>query len=315
MYMPNVDDPFHLSDWRWERARWLRENNKRAFRGTEDDYVRAAKEFQTREAACRTINEREALIKRFPSIYYAKEIHRRPEKVVRWMIEAYLLSKAETAYISEATAVSENTITWYEKLFYNVTPYLKSDSYIINVVIGTAIHHGAVERDFDMVWKLLAYAYGPLYLRDWLRVLPDQQVTDLDQVHGATESGFQRMLVRKSLLGAMTIPVYNNQAIIFEALARHKEIARQSGQEQESLMVNNVAMALGALPFCVGKGGPMDLPRLAYYDEQSVELRAHEQIEVAMGLENESHRKSMEWKFPESRDVIPMSAPDAGGQG
>jgi hypothetical protein len=314
MYLNGEWDPFRQAEWRWEKARWLRENGMYARKGVEDAGVIMAKEYQAKEAACRNNSEREYLFRKYPGIYTAKEIFRRPEKTVRWMIEAYLLARATPTEIYDATSVKPETVIWYERLFYNVTPYLKHDSYISNVVIGTIIQHGIMERDFDGLWKLIGYAAGPTALREWLKILPEYRITDVDQFNGVCEAWYSRMMARKAFLAALTIPVYNNQMAIFESWARCKEVARQSGQDQESVIHANISMSLNSLPFSVGKGGPTHLPLLAAYDEGSVELRAHEQIEISMGFETEEHRKLLTMKFPEPKEVVPLPAPDAGGQ-
>jgi hypothetical protein len=310
-YMPSQHDPCKSPDWRWERARYLRET--RYVHNREDDaYTLAAKNFQALESYAKTERNRLALARKYPGIFWARHIHQDQNDLqsdARWAIEAYLLSRATPKQIAEFCSTDVDTVIWYEKLFFNVWPYLKSDTYIVNVVMGRSVHHGITEREHDLFWKMVGYAFGHIYLRDFIRPIRPQLVRGDDQIDQATDGWVNRQLRKKAAVAIQTLPVYNNQGIILEAWNRAKEIAQLGGNNNvESQIVANVGAALGCLPFVVGRQGQLHLPTLAHYDSHGVELRAHEQMQVALGHETETHKKAITWKFPEPPTATSQTA-------
>ena len=300
MYEPSPYDPFVRVDWRWERARWLRENSKYARKDKEDPFVCVARVFQAEEQRARDNVGRLNLEAKYPGVYYAWDLWRRPDCRERYALEAYLLGRATPEQIAEYCHMAPETVTWYEKLFFNVLPRLKHDTYIINSVMGPAVHHGVTERDHDLLWKMVGYAAGHVVLNDWLQPMTPSFIRDKDQIQTYYRTAIEAKAHKKVLLGIQTLPVFNNQQILFEAYDRIRQMERMGGgSEVESMMVNNVQAALCALPFLVGRQGPMDLPRLAHYDGQSAELRASEQMQLALGQETERHKHILSWKYPE----------------
>lgn len=300
MFAPNAHDAFKQPDWRWERARWLRENGKFARYGCEDSGVVIAHQFQSKEAACRTAADRENLIAKYPGIHFAKEIHRRPDRTVRWAVEAYLLSGAARTDIAMWMATSVDTVLWYGKLFYDVAPYLNADSYIMNVVIGNQAIH---DRDIGTLWKVAGYTRGGLFLREMIRTMQVNHVTDVADLPKAWETWFAETLSRRAAVTMTTMPSYGNEVVILDARHRTRELAQdQDGATAESVIAANLSAALSAMPFSVGRERPTSIPALAKYDESPVELRAHEEMQIAMGFENESHRQMLTMKFPEPKE-------------
>jgi hypothetical protein len=215
-------------------------------------------------------------------------------------VEGYLLGRARPEEVGDYTGIPAEAVMWFEKLFFNVVPRLRHETYIVTVVLGREVHHGLMERDVPLLWKMIGYAMGHRTLRQWVRPMRAQFVRSDDQVAPAEHAAYIEKLRHKVLVSAQTMPVYGNQPAVFEAWARVCEAARLGGdQADESLLLNNIQASLKALPFMVGRQGPVELPRLVHYDEQAVELRAHEQMEVALGQETQAHQQALGWKFPE----------------
>jgi hypothetical protein len=307
---PDPHDPLRPPTWRWERARWLREGRRYARKGREDDFTLVARAYQAASLKANTASRRESLALRYPGLHQAYRLYCHVDHDMRWAVEGYLLGRAGPVEVGNYTGLSPEAVTWYERLFYNVVPRLKHDTYIVTGVMGREVHHGLMERDVPLLWKMIGYGFGHLVLREWVRPVRSHFVRSLDQVAAAESAAYADLLRRKALVSARTVPVYNNQVAIFEAWARTCELARAGGgADVESLLLNNIQASLSALPFVVGRQGPLDLPRLAYYDGQCVELRAHEQMEVAFGRETEAHRQALEWKYPEAAPAAPSPAP------
>jgi hypothetical protein len=296
----NPRDPNKQPNWRWERARWLREHRVGRRHG-DDAPTLVAKDFQLKEARCRSYLDFEALERKYPGIFWAQREYLQPDSLTRWAIEAYLLARTKLEDIADWCATTVEVIIWYEALFFNVLPYLRHDTYIVNVVMGRSVHHGLMERDFDLLWKMIGYAMGPIALREFIKPIKSTRIRDLDQLKPGFVDGINSQIARKMALAIQTIPVYNNQATIFELWSKSCELEKASGTgNSETLIANNIQAALCALPFKVGQlQTNKDLPRLAFYDEQAAELRADEIMEVAMGLETESHKEALTWKYPD----------------
>ena len=260
-YLP--DDPFLPPDWRWRRARFLYDRRLWC-RPNDDKYVEAAKMFLYVEAGCKKPVDHQDLMARYPGIYWAEKIHRE-ENPVRWAIEAFLLSGAHTSQIAEWTKTSVETSFWYEKLFFNVAPYLQNELYIINVVMGEAVQRGVTERDYDILWKMLGYGAGPILLRAYMRPFLGSRVTDPDQTNAAYVNAHFRQILRKSATAALTVPVHNHHEVIFNAFHRIQELEQAKGgaSQAEGSIKENIQAAMRTFRdvFIVGDN-PTGIPPL-----------------------------------------------------
>src|SRR5437588_7648533 len=92
---PSPHDPFKPPDWRWERARWLREKGRYARKSADDKATALAKRFQAeRDKATDDLDEAR-LAEKYPGIYYAVQIHDREDQDARWAIEARVLGRQD----------------------------------------------------------------------------------------------------------------------------------------------------------------------------------------------------------------------------
>lgn len=157
MRVPSKHDPFRPVNWRWERARWLREHGKYLKRAMDDEFTDVAKKFQSEEDRVRNPVDSFRLEAKYPGVFNAKELYEREERDARWTIEARLLAGESYDRIATRHMTSPEVIFWYEKLFFNVLPCLNAPDYIVNVVIGSAVHHGLTDREYDLLWKLFGY--------------------------------------------------------------------------------------------------------------------------------------------------------------
>ena len=200
-------------------------------------------------------------------------------------LEAYLLSAAMPEFITDASRITPDVVVWYEALFYNVWPYLKNDTYIVTTVMDENAHHGVTERDCNVLWKILGYAFGPVFLREFLKPVRGSRLTNVDGMDMAVEQWAIQQLGRKFGLATQTIPVFNNQAAILEAWAGIRNAIKEEKGGVGNTMISNVQAALIGLPFVAGKQGLTSLPQLQHYDGHQAELRAQEQLEIAVGSE------------------------------
>lgn len=315
MRIPTIHDPFRPTNWRWERARWLREHGKYARKGADDDLTIAAKAFQAAESRSSSELGRQRLALRFPGIFHAKEIYDREERDVRWTIEARLLAGEKLTRIAERSQTSHEVVWWYEKLFFNVLPCLKAPDYICNVVVGSSLHHGLNDREYDLLWKLYGY-FGGSYVLDFIITTFSDQPKPADP-SGApaylTDDG--RMTVkRKSAIAARILPMHNNFTlqIIMETHSKLLEIEKNAGDNDvQDIMKDHIGSMFGTLGakllYAGNKPNYVDTPKLAHYDGQAAELRASEHIAVTLGKDSQEIMDGVNWKFPEAPVETPIA--------
>ena len=303
-------DAYLPTDWRWERARWLREN--KCFGKADDKYTPAARSFQIALARCRTLVEEKKLEARYRGIYRAHEIHRRGG-TVRYSVEAFLLSRAPVNQIAELHNTTPDAVIWFEKLFFNVCPHLDNELYILHRVLGDSIHHGLTDRDYDLLWKMLGYACGPVVLRAYMHPFPRRRVRDEDQVDGTFTALLDRQMRKKALIAAQTMPAYGNYETILDAYHKSQEIeqAKGTGTQGELAIKQNInAMMLGFGRILSVGNTPRREPMLDKYEQSAMELRADEQTLALLGVETPEMKEKLNWKFadePCAGDKPPQS--------
>jgi hypothetical protein len=299
--VPSPHDPFVPPNWRWERARQLRSSRSGNRHSGDDPFTKLARAYQSARAKCRTEADWRRLERKYPGVHYAWELHEadsgRMDK--RWSLEAFLLSRAKPEQIAHWLKISPDVVIWYEKLLFNVLPYLDHDIWIVQTVMRSAIHYGLTEREYDLLWKMIGFAMGPIALRHLILPLTPVWVADEDQLKGATEVQVDAQTLRKMLIGIRTVPVWNNQEIIFEAYNRAREIEKGMGRtpQSESLIIQNVQAALVSMSCRVGAPQPRE--QLAH-DRGAAELRVHEQMEMALTGRSPTSEQLENWKFPDS---------------
>lgn len=294
--LTHPSNPSRPADWRWERARYLREKSRLARLSRDDDFVRIARLFQIEKAKATTDYDTERLMDKFHGIYWANDIYSKPNNVVRWIIEALLVSCMPANEIAELCKTDSDVITWYEKLFFNVLPHLRQEAWIINVVMGASVHNGVTEREHDLLWKMIGYGLGPVFLMDFFRPIKTQRVT-VEQIDAAYDAWIRNQMHKRMAVAAQTIPIYGNHEIIFNTWNKIREIDKAeggSGAAGEATIVQNIHTAMISLPFTVGRDMPPELLGVKRFHDAGVELRPNEQLQLTSGEVSDLTI----WKFP-----------------
>jgi len=266
-----VHDPHLPPDWRWQHALSLRDHDSPD--EDDDDYARAALDFQVREKNCKSADDRRNLFERYPAIYSAQELYRRADGM-RWSVEAFLLARADFAEIAEFYNTQAEVISWFERLFFNVVPFLDSPAYIVNVVLGEKVHFGMAESDYGLLWKVIGYAGGPDLLRSFINPCQLKRAAAADQANAAYAAAHDCQLRRKALVAALTMPVSGNYKVIFSAYHKAQELqqARGAANHADNSIKQNINAALEAFKECVRVGtNPSNAPLLAKFQKGCVE--------------------------------------------
>lgn len=307
--IPNPHDPFKSPSWRWERARWLRDRGKYIRAGKDDEWTLLTKKYQILLEKAKDEIDHYKLSCKFPGIYFAHDMYEREETDFKWTIEALILAKTPFDQIAKKVCCSIDVVFWYEKLFFNVTDKLDSPYYIVNRVFGNSIHRGVTDRNYDLLWKLYGYMYGPMVLEFmFLSGNNPQHINRWDQVPTCVRDDTSLQIHRRANIAVRTMPLAFNHRVILETHTKLIEIEKLSGatggsSDMVAAHVNACMTTLGKM-FTALKNPNNEIPSLKYYDEQSAELRASEAFAVSLGIEPEGLQKQIgELKIPEPTNV------------
>lgn len=281
--------PFRPTDWRWQMARLLREQSRRVSRRRDDEWVALAKQFQTDRERCRTDWDVLDLADRYPGVADARYL--REETGVqahRWEIEARLLADDAPENISRRLCIDPRAIRAYEALFFNVSDRLLHQGWIVHSVMGTSIHAGLNERQFDLLWKMYGFFGGPLVLDALINTFSGTaKAKSPDQVDNFYSDDARSTIRRKSAIAARTMPVNGyTQQIILEIEQKYHEIEKiSSGTGQAGMLVGMVDEVMKGLAWSVGRG-TLDRPTnalTARADAMAAEPRVGELLAIAGG--------------------------------
>lgn len=312
MLQYHPDNPQRPVDWRWERARIIREQGNRFRDKNTDEWTKKALVFQRAYSKCENDYARYDLMCKMPSLYFAFNLRSTTanagKKVIGMKdeIEARLLADESPEEIADRVGCSAETIDYYEKLFFNVKDKLKYTTYILHQVIGPAIHRGLYEREHDLLWKLYGYFCGS-------RVIDALTTTFTNPIKPRTTKEVDAMLVddtretmrRKAAMAARTVPVNEHtQLAILQTYAQFLEIERDTDAAVgENTIIENIKEMMCLLPWATGTDAVTESRHhklLTYYDTQSAELRADEVLAISANAETEEHQTVATMKFPEA---------------
>lgn len=305
-------NPFRPAAWRWERARTMREKKIRMSRDPDDRYVNKAYKFQAKLARCKEDIDRWELMERYPDIYAAYLIYSRgggeERHPLRYAIEARILAGQTAEQIASLIGIEPTIIDLYEKIFFNVTEKLRNTDYIMTCVLGPSVHSGLSDRDYDLLWKLFGYLYGPTVLDAFIhsttaRFRPETG----EEVDICLADDARHAIRRKVAVVARTFAINPfSQSELLNIYARFIEIekASDSGKAQDVIM-QNIQVMLNKLPWETGeptKSTNVDQAKLVGYDVGNTELRTEELLAVTMGKEAPTTIGMEDIKYPEPKD-------------
>lgn len=95
----------------------------------------------------------------YPKFTGAVELHSRMDLGFRWFIEAAIMANIPSTQIAEEIDVPTEVVETYEDLFFDVRKHLTKQDYIISMIFFPSYRAGIHGRDFDTLWKMMAY-YG-----------------------------------------------------------------------------------------------------------------------------------------------------------
>lgn len=310
---------FRPTDWRWEKARLMREDPRVAalLRSQTDEWTVKAKQFQIEYDRAADDYDRLRLVRRWPALWDARGLRFEADqnRLARYEVEARLLAGDTPERIAARVACSPACVRWYEALFFNVTDRLHHRGWVGHCVIGESAQAGLTERDFDTLWKLFGFLGGPLVLdavidRGYDVTRPDGPGQMQDWLGDEVE----RTATIKMALAMRTMPINSyTQEKVAEIYLRYKEIQKMAdgGGAVGDTLTNNIQLMIQAVPWTVGdKTVLVDAadPRrivgrlraeVAAADACAAELRSAELMQLNTGQRPDRLAEIQATRFPE----------------
>src|SRR6476620_4480541 len=103
----------------------------------DDRYIRSYRLMRLAlEAAGDDTSKRKAVIRQYPDVWRAHQLHHSPDLMCRQIMEARLLTSETIAEIASRFDMSPAAVDYYEKLFFHVRDRLQSKDWINKIIKG-----------------------------------------------------------------------------------------------------------------------------------------------------------------------------------
>ena len=291
-------NPFMSPAWRFERVLEMVSQNppSRASRTEDDKWIRGYRKLLVRIEGQDTRQAQMEVCKDNPALYYAHLIHHNPDKDFRTRVQARILAKVSDEDIAKKEwHTLPATITWYNKLFFDVRSRLECKDYIDKVVVGRwddrqSNPDGSMTcYQNDMMLRLFGFYGGPILLDYVLRHMNGLgRVWKDAECDGWRDKEWMRNLRNNSSKMMNTFP-FNKWTVmqLFEIHAKLIEMDKQAqlaGGGAPADYKRNVEEMLKTVPWAIGDRGFKDKSALELeYDQTAVEPRADESLMLATG--------------------------------
>lgn len=183
--------------------------------------------------------EADKLKSEFSDIYIAHCLNLNVASV-KWIIEAGLLTDVSYEELGEYVGKPVSVIKTYEKLFFDVRGRLDSRGQILNMVLLPTVAAGLDGRDFDFLYKTLAYCAG------WKAFQAFIEVGDMDaNTESWLQSSFRSRLKKIGWLAVHRVEVNQFTAIeIIDKCLELQRIEKEQGvgvaQDQASQLMKDL---------------------------------------------------------------------------
>lgn len=304
-YQFREDHPYRPVNWRWERARILRDYGKQApGQDLDDKWTRSAANFRTAKDSCKDELTLYTLFDKHRDLAMAYELWDENStnttgrsNPMRYEIEARILAKEPLEQIAQKSRVPIAALRWYEKLFFNVIDRLDNDMYIMHQVIGDAIQRGMTDRDYAILWKLYAYRRGSAMLDFLISTFADWSKPSPAQLDAALMDDFRLNTRRKAMLASRSMGVNQHTADrIVELHTKIIEIEKVASGGNPDSMGANIQIVMGNIATAVGTKSVIDTEDMVKLYAHTADFRASETFLLDGKQLNDN---ILDCKFPE----------------
>lgn len=292
-----IFSPFREPKWRLNRVLTLVDHEPRPLRSSrrrDDAYIMAYRKFLLKFRTCEDDEARLAMFPAFPGLFYAHLLYYHPDREWRALVEACILAGMPDEEVAAELSTLPETVTWYERIFFNVRDRLDCEIWIIKNLLGRPEERrggqdGRISDDqWAMLLKLFGYYGGPAVLKVLLAGFQrrGQRPRSAEEVRDWYDEAAITNIRRQAVAGARTFEV--NKYNIMQLLDLHTrllELARATEQGAPSSDVEqNVEALIHGLSWTAGAAGRMKAaPALLTFQDTDAELRADEALAMAAG--------------------------------
>lgn len=228
-----------------------------------------------------------------PDVFWAHSLYSNESNTMKWDLEAHLLARSSDWEIGFHCGLPTEIVSAYENLFFNVREKLAHRGYVIHCVMGPSVHRGLSEREFDLLWKMYGYAYGPHMLKSLVAKFENPVwCGSPESVSSAIQDDTVSTMKMKASLAAKTIPVnMGTQVDILHIFTKYVEIERMSdtaGKAQDQIL-DHIGAMFNVLPLNVAGLDPhnnhekISKGPVQRFEETAIELSFEETMSVGTG--------------------------------
>jgi len=264
----------------WELVCALKAENRMPSRRPEYAAVREGIYFLRRYDSSVTTKERTTLENDYPDLYMAHELYGDLSSE-RWILEAGLLTDISLADLASYIGQTESVVRKYGAVFYDIKPRLGARGYVLNHVCMPAVRRGMHGRDYDFLYKTMAYCLGWKVFTEFI----DGKGMS-DDSRGALEHSFRDRLLKLGWLAANRLEVNNfNGVEVIEQCLKLQELEKLRGpavgQSEAYVVLQTLLTNCRATILPAGKDLCLDEPRVSEVLSGVEGSRYVEPVEVA----------------------------------
>lgn len=318
----SFQNPMRKPHWRWERAKGTMVGQQPPAGRTRDGlagykWINRALAYMRAKQQYTALGRLDQLATRFPDVFWAEWIYERDTHPLRWELEARLLSRSTDDQIALQCGVTAPTVKAFEALFFNVRDKLHHSGYIVHTVMGESVHRGLAERDYDLLWKMYAYAHGPHMLTSLItKFVNPIWCNTPDEVNSAIHDDTIATLKLKSSLAAKTVQVNGGTQIellqIYTKFVEIEQLSDSAGKAQSQIL-DHINVMFSVMPLSIGGRDPRSGQQriagpAATFDATAVELSYEESVKVAIGQQLPHADMLRQLDFPQAGSPPPLAA-------
>jgi hypothetical protein len=235
--------PFRLPQWREVRVLELLDRRSRPSRNCkyDDTYVRKYRSYLLRYSIASSDCERLEVCRELPHIHSAHVIRHCSDSETRDVLEARVLARQTAAEIAVKLAIEPDTVTAYEKIYFDVRERLDAKTYVAKVVLGFPDYlRGMIsESSRGQFLRRIAYYGGPIALEALLITMwPSSQADKPADVAQWFNEALGSTVLTHAMAVALTMEINRHNAMRFLRLALRigaREASRRSSAEADDL--------------------------------------------------------------------------------
>jgi hypothetical protein len=304
---PRLADPFLTPNWRYQRVIKMISQTPMPKRTTrrDDRYIKEARSFLLRWR--KGNDERERLREEQPELFHAWSLFDRipQDPEFSLTLEARLLADQPVDEIAQAIKILPETVDWYERLFFNVKPFLDNHDWILkHVLLPATDRMAALDADagdnmfktpviirphLDMTLKFFSYYGGPLICEYMMAGFKrGLKCHTQDEIGKWLNEGFMLQIQRRSAEAAPRFEV--NRYNVMELFITHMQIIQvqhslEGQEERHSTVEKHIHGMLKEIPWTVGRDARELFAGtvIGETDEMAAELNAEELMLIGAG--------------------------------